>query len=252
MGRALLSGWLSGDESFTIVDPRLDRATDTIPGEVALVSDREKIAGQRFDVIVAAIKPQMIDTVLPNYSGMFTPGGYLLSIAAGCSIERLRAAMNGIPVIRVMPNMPAAIGKGVSGICASKNVGGEQLDHARSMMERVGTAMVVGNEDELDRLTAIAGSGPGYVFEIARSFAQAATGLGFSEEEGIAMVLNTMRGAIEMAQQSPLSLEELRNSVTSKNGTTEAGLNSLNGSNDLDQLFTNTLKSAYERAVSLR
>jgi pyrroline-5-carboxylate reductase len=90
------------------------------------------------------------------------------------------------------------------------------------------------------------------VFEIARSYVEAAMGLGFSEQHSTAMVLATMKGTIEMAQQSPQSLVQLRNSVTSKNGTTEAGLDALNGSNELDRLFADTLKSAYERAVELR
>ena len=110
----------------------------------------------------------------------------------------------------------------------------------------------VADEDALDRVTAVAGSGPGYVFEIARSYVEAAVEAGFTEDEATSMVLGTMQGTIAMAQQSDLSLEDLRNSVTSKNGTTEAGLNALNGQGKLSTLMSDTVQAAYRRAVELR
>lgn len=248
MGGALLENWKAGEERFTIVDPALGSA----PEGVTLCADRSQVAGQKFDVIVVAIKPQMIDDIVPDYADAFAEGAYLLSIAAGCSIERLKKVSNGQPVVRVMPNLPAAIGAGVSGLCASADVSAAQMAHATEMMQRTGTVIPVQDEDALDRVTAVAGSGPGYAFEIARAYVEAATGLGFSEEDAIAMVLGTLQGSIAMAQQSELSLEELRNSVTSKNGTTAAGLNALNGKGDLSALLSNTLEAAYARAVELR
>lgn len=248
MGGALLERWKSGPEKFTIVDPMLKSA----PDGVNLIADRSGIADQKFDVIVVAIKPQMIDEVVPAYADSFAPGGYLLSIAAGCSIDRLKKVSNGQPVVRVMPNLPAAIGMGVNGLCPSADLGEGQAAHAIELMKRAGTVIPVESEDGLDRVTAIAGSGPGYVFEIARTYVEAAKGLGFSDEDATAMVLETMQGAIAMAQQSELSLQELRNSVTSKNGTTAAGLGALNGGGELTDLLSGTLRAAYDRAIELR
>ena len=248
MGSALLENWKKGPENFTIVDPGLNEA----PEGVRLVSDRSAISDQRFDVIVVAVKPQMIAEIVPQYSGMFADDGYMLSIAAGASIDTLKQAAGDAPIVRVMPNLPAAIGAGVSGICASADVTDAQLAHAREMMERNGTVVEAADEDGLDRITAIAGSGPGYVFEIARAYVAAAMELGFDENEARDMVLGTMQGTISMAQASDQALEDLRNSVTSKNGTTAAGLAALNGDGAFDALIKNTLEAAYDRAVELR
>lgn len=248
MGGALLANWQKGSESFTIVDPALSSA----PDGVTLYSDRTEIVGKKFDAIVVAIKPQMIDTILPEYADAFSDDAYLLSIAAGCSIDRLKKAAGHKSVIRVMPNLPAAIGAGVSGLCPSAEASERHISHASDMMGRSGSVITVSDEDELDRFTAIAGSGPGYVFEIARAYAEAAAKLGFSEEDAVAMVLGTLSGSIEMAKSSELSLEELRNSVTSKNGTTAAGLNALNGEGRLSELLAQTLGAAYDRAIELR
>ncbi|MXP46087.1 pyrroline-5-carboxylate reductase [Altererythrobacter luteolus] len=248
MGGALLTHWLSGPESFFIVDPGLEIA----PDGATLVAGRDDLAGRKFDVVIAAVKPQQIDDILPQYADAYQDDGYLLSIAAGCSIERLAKASGGKPVVRVMPNLPAAIGRGMSGMCASDSATDGQKAHASAMMERTGSIIEVANEDMLDRLTAVAGSGPGYVFEMARAYVEAAIGLGFAEHEARQLVLETMGGTIAMAVEDGGPLEEMRNSVTSKNGTTQAGLGALNGSEDFTRLITATLDAAYRRAVELR
>lgn len=248
MGGALLSFWKKGDEDFTIVDPNLDAA----PDGVELVPDLAALGPRRFDIVVVAIKPQQIDAIVPHYQGSFADGGVLLSIAAGASIARLQEACGGRPVIRVMPNLPAAIGQGTSGICASGDVPEERMAHAIRMMQRTGTVVEVASEDMLDRVTAVAGSGPGYVFEMARAYVEAAMDLGFTEDEARAMVLGTMRGTLAMADETGESLESLRNSVTSKGGTTAAGLDALNGAGEFSALIKSTLEAAYSRAEALR
>lgn len=248
MGGALLSQWMGSGDDYTIVDPGLDKA----PDGVELVRDRTALANRRFDIAVVAIKPQLIDDVLPDYVDHLTDDGFALSIAAGCSIERLRHVLKGRAVVRVMPNLPAAIGQGVSGLCASGEVSDAQRQQATRLMERAGSVVVVDSEDELDRVTAIAGSGPGYVFEIARAYVAAAMDLGFALDEARSLVLGTMAGGVAMAQGSDLNLEELRNSVTSKNGTTQAGLDALNGDDQLTRRLRETVDAAYARAVELR
>jgi pyrroline-5-carboxylate reductase len=248
MGGALLSRWISGDDRFTIVDPALDAA----PRGVRLVRSRDELEGETFDVLVVAIKPQLIDEILPAYVPHLSEGGYALSIAAGASIARLMRVLGGKPIVRVMPNLPAAIGEGVSGVCTSGKVTSAQQDHAEALMALAGTVVIVDDEDKLDRVTSVAGSGPGYVFEIARAYVAAAVDLGFSHEEARALVLGTMAGGVAMARGSDLSLEELRNSVTSKNGTTQAGLEALNGDDMLSHRLRDTVGAAYARAVELR
>ncbi|QKG72765.1 pyrroline-5-carboxylate reductase family protein [Erythrobacter mangrovi] len=249
MGGALLSHWMSGGEEFTIVDPILD----AVPSGARLVRDRSAVSEERFDVVVVAIKPQMIDEVMPAYAALLAGGGYALSIAAGCSIARLSRLLGGAPVVRVMPNLPAAVGKGVSGVCAGPGATGAALAHAEAMMQRTGTAVIVDDEDMIDHVTAVSGSGPGYVFEFARAYVEAAITQGFTPTEARAMVLGTIDGAVAMAlADDTTDLAELRNSVTSKGGTTAAGLATLNGDGQLSQRLRETLEAAYNRAVELR
>jgi pyrroline-5-carboxylate reductase len=151
-----------------------------------------------------------------------------------------------------MPNLPAAVGAGVSGICASDDVPPARLDQARALMQRTGTVIEVESEDALDRVTAVAGSGPGYVFEMARAYVEAAMELGFDEADARRMVLGTMQGTLAMAQQTGEPLEALRNSVTSKGGTTAAGLAALNGEDQFSGLLRDTMGAAYARAEELR
>lgn len=249
MGGALLEHWMEGDERFTIVDPMLESA----PDNARLVSSRDSIADESFDVVIVAIKPQMIEEIVPEYASMLAESGYVLSIAAGCSIARLSNLMNDAPVVRVMPNLPAAVGCGVSGICAGTGAEGSPLAHAETMMRRAGTTITVDSEDKIDRFTAVAGSGPGYVFELARAYVAAAMELGFDEQEARAMVLGTIEGTTAMALEPDApSLDDLRNSVTSKGGTTAAGLEALNGDGQISHRLRETLEAAYNRAVELR
>lgn len=205
-----------------------------------------------FDLVIVAVKPQIVAEVLPDYAARLAPDGFVASIAAGCSLERLHTLSGGAAVVRVMPNLPSAIGKGVSGLCADAHATAAQRTLIAALMQAAGSAIWVDDEDMLDRLTAVAGSGPGYVFEIARSYVEAAENLGFSPDDARQLVLGTMAGTLAMAQSSSESLADLRTNVTSKNGTTAAGLAALNGDGGLSARFHDVLDAAYARAVELR
>ncbi len=249
MGGALLEYWKRGSEQFTIADPFLESA----PDEVTLVKNKADLGEQNFDVVIVAIKPQMIDDILPDYAPILAENGYVVSMAAGASIARLSKVMGDAPVIRIMPNLPAFVGKATNGLVAGPGVTDDQRKHATAMMERTGTVVEVADEDQLDRVTAVAGSGPGYVFELARAYVAAAEGIGFSHDQARALVLGTLEGTIAMAiDQGDKSLEDLRNSVTSKGGTTAAGLDALNGDGTVSKKFEATVEAAYKRAVELR
>ena len=265
MGAALLSQWREGADQrfpghrFFVIDPAVDLAengssegTGGEPPRVTFLNEPPPPAHCAFDCLIVAVKPQMLDEVLPLYADRLAEGGMVASIAAGCSIARLRTLAGGAPTVRIMPNLPAAIGAGVSGLCADPSVSDAQRAMVEALMAAVGTVVWVSDEDQLDRLTAVAGSGPGYVFEMARSYVAAAQALGFDAKQARQLVLGTLAGTIAMAEQSPLTLEELRTSVTSKNGTTAAGLDALNGEGAFDRLIAATLDAAYARAVALR
>lgn len=249
MGGALLQRWAGSDRvRFTVIDPvsRFSHAN------VTLHSDAAALADQSFDLLVVAVKPQLIDQIIPDHLVRLTQDAAILSIAAGYSADRLSALTGGRPVIRIMPNIPASVGKGVSGLYATPDVPEHTLQVVEAMMAATGELVRVDQEDGLDRVTAIAGSGPGYVFEMARTYVEAAKALGFDAETSRRLVLGTLAGAVDMALQSGSDLADLRNSVTSKAGTTEAGLRALNENGQLSDLMKATTQAAYARAVELR
>jgi len=249
MGSSLLRRWIDvGSARFTVVDP----TSDFLHPKVRMLRDQDAVVDDVFDLIVVAVKPQLIDQVLPDYIERLSESGSILSIAAGYSSERLQSLSNGRPVIRIMPNMPASLGKGTSGLFATASVPSIALQNVLALMEPTGDVIQVSSEDDLDKVTAIAGSGPGYVFEIARTYSEAAEQLGFAPATARRLALTTLAGAVAMALESGDDLEDLRNSVTSKAGTTEAGLKVLNGDGTLTRLFRDTTRAAYDRAVELR
>ncbi|CAN5345131.1 pyrroline-5-carboxylate reductase [soil metagenome] len=256
MGSALLAQWGNiadrdfPEHRFFVIDPAADFGVDT--ARITFLRAPPPVGESAFDLVIVAVKPQIVDAVLPDYAPRLTEGGFVASIAAGCSIARLSALAGGAPVIRVMPNLPAAIGAGVSGLCSAPSARAAQRDAVEALMSAVGTTLWVEDEDKLDRLTAIAGSGPGYVFEIARSYVAAAEALGFSADAARQLVLGTMAGTIALAQASDESLGALRTSVTSKGGTTAAGLDALNADGWLSARIHATVDAAYRRAIELR
>ncbi|WP_415810382.1 pyrroline-5-carboxylate reductase [Litorimonas haliclonae] len=249
MGGALLEQWIKSDKlDFTVVDPM----AESLPEGARLLKDQDALKNEMFDLIIVAIKPQLIEKVLPSYSKRLNKDGLVLSMAAGFSATGLGEVMETDRIARIMPNLPSMIGKGVAGLFAMENVSQTYRDLLEDMMELAGTSVWVDSEDGLDRITAVAGSGPGYVFEFARTYVEAAESLGFSNEQARDLVLGTILGTIEMAQGSNETLETLRNNVTSKNGTTEAGLNALNQDGTVTRKLKETVDAAYNRAVELR
>lgn len=249
MGGALLKAWAENtDHKFTVADP----AEPKLPENVTHVRSVDALGEEKFDYLVVALKPQLIDKVLPDYMPHLAADGVISSIAAGYSANKLAAHAPGRSVIRIMPNLPAFIRKGVSGLYAHGDVPESASREIEQLALCSGEIVWVDSEDMLDRLTAVAGSGPGYVFEMLRAYVEAAENLGFSAQDARTMVLGTVQGTLEMAGQSELSLEELRNNVTSKGGTTAAGLAALNGDGEYSDLIRDTLRAAYERAVELR
>ncbi|WP_342069745.1 pyrroline-5-carboxylate reductase [Yoonia algicola] len=249
MGGAMLRQWTAhGEHSFTVADP----AANDLPDSVTHVSKATDLSSQEFDVVLIAIKPQMIADVLPDYAHVLKESGTFVSIAAGTSVASLAKVVGDAAIMRVMPNMAALVGMGVSGLYANDRCTPQQTQDIVALIDQTGTCIAVENEDQIDRLTAVSGSGPGYVFEILRSYVAAAEALGFDHETARTLVFDTVTGTVEAARQSELTLEELRNSVTSKNGTTQAGLNELMRDDVLDTLLQSTLQAAYARAGELR
>ena len=249
MGGAMLRQWTRhGAHSFTVADP----AASDLPDGVTHVSKATDLPSGAFDVVLIAIKPQMIANVLPDYAHALKDGGTFVSIAAGASVASLEKVVGDAAIVRVMPNMAALVGMGVSGLYANARCTTQQTRAITDLIDQTGTCIPVDSEDRIDRLTAVSGSGPGYIFEVLRSYVAAAEALGFDHDTARTLVFDTVSGTVEAARQSDLTLEELRNSVTSKNGTTQAGLTALTRDGALDDLFHSTLQAAYVRAGELK
>ncbi len=249
MGGAMLRRWLDEVPArFTAVN----RTPGVIPDGCGHAGSPDALAGRSFDAIIIAVKPQQIEDVVPAYAPFLAANGCYISIAAGFSVASLKRAFGDKPMVRIMPNLPALIGRGVNGLYADPACTADHRDLADKLARAAGSAIWLDSEEEIDRITAVAGSGSGYVFEIARSYVAAAERLGFTPDTARTLVLETMAGAVEMALRSEESLEELRNSVMSRRGTTEAGINALRRDGLLDRLMTETTEAAYNRAVELR
>jgi pyrroline-5-carboxylate reductase len=249
MGGAMLRQWAGIDSyDLTVADPA---ATD-LPNDVAHVLSPNDLPAGVFDVVLIAIKPQMIADILPAYAPALKSGGCFVSIAAGCSVASIAKVVGDAAIIRVMPNMAAMVGLGVSGIYANEVCTPTQRADVATLIALTGSCVPLASEDEIDRLTAVSGSGPGYVFEIMRSYVAAAQSLGFDLATARSLVFDTIAGSVEAARQSGASLEDLRNSVTSRNGTTQAGLEQLMRDGQLDTLLHDTVQAAYARADALK
>ncbi len=249
MGQALLSGWsASGLLEWTVIDP----AEPDLGDMATTLPDASKIAASGISLAVIAVKPQLIPVVMDASGDLIRSADLVLSIAAGVSMKTLEAQIGERPIIRMMPNMPASVGKGLSGLYANAHCDDDHKKLVEGISERNGESIWLENEDQIDHFTAIAGSGPGYIFEFLRLFTMAAMEQGFDEETARKLAIGTVAGSAEMAAQSDKSLEELRNSVTSKNGTTQAGLAQFMRAEQLKSILSDTAEAAYKRAVELR
>jgi pyrroline-5-carboxylate reductase len=245
----MLGQWIgNAGNRFTVADP----AVSDLPAGVRHVSKATELTTAEFDVVLIAIKPQMIAAILPDYAFSLKSERCFVSIAAGCSIGTIAGIVGEKAIVRVMPNLAAMVGLGVSGLFANGNCTERHNSGVTALIAETGTCIPLSSEGEIDRLTAISGSGPGYIFEIMRSYVEAAKSLGFDDETARTLVMDTITGTVETARQSSETLEELRNSVTSKNGTTQAGLAELMRDGTLDVLFHKTVQAACNRAVELK
>ena len=249
MGGAMLRQWAKEDGcDFTVADP----APGPLPDGVRHVTGADQLSPAEFDIAIIAVKPQMIGSLLPDYAPAVREGGCFVSIAAGCSIASLEKVVGERAIVRVMPNLAAMVGMGVSGLYANARCSETQVAAVACLVEMTGRCVKLTSEEEIDRLTAVSGSGPGYLFEFMRSYVEAAERLGFDAQTARALVFDTISGTVETARRENQSLEELRNSVTSKNGTTQAGLDQLRRDGLLQSLMNATVDAAYMRAAELR
>ena len=179
------------------------------------------------NVVLLSVKPQQMRDVAQNLAPHLT-NQLVISIAAGIRITDLSRWLNNYSaIVRTMPNMPALINQGITGIFANPSVSEEQRAMANAILSAVGSTLWLKDEAQLDAVTAVSGSGPAYVFYFIEAMQKAAEELGFTPEQGRQLALSTFSGAVELAGNSAESVATLRERVTSKGGTTYAALTSL-------------------------
>ena len=183
-------------------------------------------AVQDADVIVIAVKPQVMKAVCQDLRAHLKPHQLLISIAAGITCTSLQNWLGNQPLVRCMPNTPALLGKGVSGLFATAAVTAEQRQQAEDLLSAVGIAVWVDTEAQIDAVTAVSGSGPAYFFLLIEAMADAGVKLGLPREVAKQLAEQTALGAAHMAVASDVDAAELRRRVTSPAGTTEAAIKS--------------------------
>ena len=244
MGGALMTGWVAGGmapEDIVIVDPRPGEAAQELIAAGARNS-REALA--ECGRVLLAVKPQVFPEVAGELAEHIAPDALVVSIMAGTTLAQLEAALPGRVLVRAMPNTPAAIGHGISAVFAPEG-GGEA---AEAMLAPGGAVLRVESERDIDRVTAVSGSGPAYVFHMVEALAAAGEAVGLSAEQAEVLARATVTGAGRLLEGGEAA-GELRRVVTSPGGTTEAGLEVLMG--ELEGVMGRCVRAAYARAVEL-
>ena len=249
MGTALLTGWLAAGvpaSSVWVIEPN---PTDWLKTLGVHLNQGVPPAPA---VAVLAVKPQMMGAALPALQALGNGKTLFISIAAGTSIATFEAALGGkTPIVRTMPNTPAMVGRGITGICAN-GMGQSGLALARELMLAVGEVVELDGEHQIDAVTAVSGSGPAYVFHLIEAMAAAGVTEGLSPDVAMKLARATVCGAGELAYQSPEPASQLRINVTSPGGTTAAALAHLmDPDTGLPPLMVRAVHAAAERGREL-
>lgn len=202
------------------------------------------------DVIVLAVKPQAMKAVCEAIRPNLKPGQLVVSIAAGITCASMNNWLGAQPIVRCMPNTPALLRQGVSGLFATAQVTAEQRQQAQELLSAVGIALWLNEEQQLDAVTAVSGSGPAYFFLLIEAMTAAGVKLGLPADIAAQLTLQTALGAAHMAVSSDVDAAELRRRVTSPAGTTEAAIKSFQA-NGFEALVEQALGAAAHRSAEM-
>jgi len=263
MGGALLSGWLGpkGDageglapENVFLRDPKpsAEIADLVVARGCSLNRSVEEIAAVRPRIVILAVKPQIMDVVLPDLRPLVQPGTLFVSIAAGVSLQRLSDLLgDGAVIVRAMPNTPASVGLGITAAIGNTLVNADDRAVCDALLGAVGDVVWLSQEAQMDAVTALSGSGPAYVFALAECMAAAGEALGLEPELAAQLARSTVAGSGAMLAQLPEDAATLRKNVTSPGGTTAAALDVLIGDQGLSLLMRKAMSAAQARSREL-
>jgi len=256
MGSALLNAWMDlKSYSFTIVDPfNYEKLKKKYYNKKIIFLNKTPNQDQikKFDIIIFAIKPQIAKKVISEYKDFIFKNNCVIgSIVAGKKISFFKKNIkNAHQIVRVMPNMPALISQGVSCFVSNKNFSKNNKKVIDELFIKVGKTIWLQNEIEIDKATAISGSGPGYVFTLIDAFEKASQKIGFSKKISREIVLATILGSAKLMEKTNKESYDLAKSIAVKGGTTEAGIKVLKN-NRPNQMMYNVFMAAYKRATKL-
>lgn len=247
MAGAMLQGWLAADvspERFTVADPARRELPAGVRGLAAVPQ------GERFDAVLLGVKPQLLDQVAPQVEPLAGPEAVLVSILAGVELVVLaRHFPRAGALLRVMPNLAAALGKSPMAL-AGRGLDEAARGEVTDWLAPLGAPEWI-DEAEFDLVTALAGSGPAFVYRFIDALAVASAGLGLPEDKARRLALATVEGAAALAAASPHGPAELARRVASPGGVTQAGLDALDEGDSLDALLETTLRAARDRSAEM-
>lgn len=250
MIRGVVVGELVSPLQVTAAGPRSARLQELqAKYGIQIETDNAKTA-QGADVVVLAIKPQMLNPVMQELKGHVRAGALVLSVIAGARISVMENGLNHHALVRSMPNTPAQIGQGMTVWTASASVTSAQRAQAQAILGALGEEIFVQDEEYLDMATALSGNGPAYVFLFMEAMVDAGVHLGFPRYIAEKLVLQTVKGSVEYAQQTPQHLARLRNQVTSPGGTSAEALYYLEKAGFRTAL-SRAIWAAYQRSSQL-
>ncbi|WP_170388142.1 pyrroline-5-carboxylate reductase [Ruegeria atlantica] len=261
MGGSMLRGWLEAldsDFSFWVVDPHagssLDEllvSTDSNPSVVHVKETAHLPSEMTADAIVMATKPNLVVGALEGLNKHIGENTVVSSVAAGVSLETLKSATDGsVASVRAMPNIGATAGCAVTAAVACKECSDDQRALINMLFQAIGSFTWLQNEEHMHVVTAISGSGPAYFFAMCEAMINTAQAHGLDEEAAKLLVIGTLRGSGQLLERNP-DPAHLRETVTSPNGTTAAGLTALRDEGRLQTLMDDTVSAAKARSKEL-
>lgn len=254
MGSAMLRGWLArgAAERFIVVEPAEAPPPLAETADVSFYRAAEALpADLAPDAVVFAVKPQVIDAVVPGYCRWVRPRTLFVSIAAGTTIAGLARHLGDAAIVRCMPNTPAAIGRAITVACPNPRVSAAQRHLCDALLAAIGDSTWIEDETLMDAVTAVSGSGPAYVFLLIEALAEAGARVGLPADLALRLARATVAGAGELARLSPESPARLRENVTSPGGTTRAALDVLMAERGLPELLERAVAAATARSREL-
>lgn len=254
MGGAMLAGWLDRglpSDGVVVIEPHPSAELLALLAARGVRHETAAPAGLQARVMVVAVKPQVLDAVLPPLRPLIGPPTVVVSVVAGKTVATFETALGTGRIVRTIPNTPSQVGRGITGAFAAPSVAGSDRELVSALLATLGRLEWVAEEALIDVVTAVSGSGPAYVFHMVEALAAAGAAAGLDPDLAARLARATVEGAGELLWRSPESPETLRRNVTSPGGTTAAALAVLMGEASLTGLMTAAVAAAAERSREL-